>query len=279
MAIEIALKEVSPFLIAFSRICLAALFLLSFVLYKNYSFPKDKNSWYILVLAGLLNNAVPFFLIGWGQQYISISTAAIMVSCGPFIALVLSHYTTQDEKFSLLKLLSVSLGFLGVFVLLGGDIVNQRVDAIYGQLAILLATAGYVGSGLLIRKLKHINVVVCSTSMLLTTTVVMLPLVSLIEIVSVDFLGLSVLSLLYLAIFPTAFASLIRVELVQRTGVQFMSQVAYLIPIFAIFWAWVFLSELPSINAWLALLLILLGLGVRRLEKQEKRKIKKISKQ
>ena len=193
-----------------------------------------------------------------------------MVSCGPFIALVLSHYTTQDEKFSLLKLLSVSLGFLGVFVLLGGDIVNQRVDAIYGQLAILLATAGYVGSGLLIRKLKHINVVVCSTSMLLTTTVVMLPLVSLIEIVSVDFLGLSVLSLLYLAIFPTAFASLIRVELVQRTGVQFMSQVAYLIPIFAIFWAWVFLSELPSINAWLALLLILLGLGVRRLEKQEK---------
>ena len=270
MAIEIALKEVSPFLIAFSRICLAALFLLSFVLYKNYSFPKDKNSWYILVLAGLLNNAVPFFLIGWGQQYISSSTAAIMVSCGPFIALVLSHYTTQDEKFSLLKLLSVSLGFLGVFVLLGGDIVNQRVDAIYGQLAILLATAGYVGSGLLIRKLKHINVVVCSTSMLLTTTVVMLPLVSLIEIVSVDFLGLSVLSLLYLAIFPTAFASLIRVELVQRTGVQFMSQVAYLIPIFAIFWAWVFLSELPSINAWLALLLILLGLGVRRLEKQEK---------
>ncbi len=179
----------------------------------------------------------------------------------------------------MLKLLSVSLGFLGVGVLLGGDIVNQRVDAIYGQLAILLATAGYVGSGLLIRKLKHINVVVCSTSMLLTTTVVMLPLVSLIEIVSVDFLGLSVLSLLYLAIFPTAFASLIRVELVQRTGVQFMSQVAYLIPIFAIFWAWVFLSELPSINAWLALLLILLGLGVRRLEKQEKRKIKKISKQ
>jgi len=263
-------------LIAFSRICLAALFLLAFVLYKNYSFPKDKTSWYILIIAGLLNNAVPFFLIGWGQQYISGSTAAIMLSCGPFIALILSHYTTHDEKFSLFKLLSVLLGFLGVFVLLGGDVLNQRVDAIYGQLAVLLATAGYVGSGLLIRKLKHINVVVCLTLMLLTATIIMLPLVSFGEIISVDFLGVSVLSLLYLAIFPTAFASLVRVELVQRAGVQFMSQVAYLIPIFAIFWAWVFLSELPSINAWLALFLILLGLGVRRLEKQKK--IKKTSK-
>ena len=254
-------------MIAFTRTCLATLFLLVFVLYKNYSFPKDKNSWYILVLAGLLNNAVPFFLIGWGQQYISSSTAAIMLSCGPFITLVLSHYTTHDEKFSLLKLLSVLFGFLGVFVLLGGDILNQRIDAIYGQLAILLATAGYVSSGILIRKLKHVNVAVCSTSMLLTAAIVMLPFVSIGEIVSVDFLGVSALSLLYLAVFPTAFASLMRVELVQRAGVQFMSQVAYLIPIFAIFWSWVFLSELPSINAWLALFLILLGLGVRRLEK------------
>ncbi len=45
-----------------------------------------------------------------------------------------------------------------------------------------------------------------------------------------------------------------------------MSQVAYLIPIFAIFWAWMFLSELPDINTWLALFLILLGLIIRRIK-------------
>ncbi len=189
-----------------------------------------------------------------------------MLSCGPFIALVLSHYTTQDEKFSIYKLISVALGFLGVFVLVGGDVVNQNVDAIYGQLAVLLATVGYISAGLLIRKLKHINVVVCSTSMFLTATVVMLPFVSVYEIMSIDFTGSSTLTIVYLAIFPTAIASLVRVQLVQRTGVQFMSQVAYLIPIFAIFWAWVFLSELPTVNAWIALLLILLGLVIRRVK-------------
>ena len=45
-----------------------------------------------------------------------------------------------------------------------------------------------------------------------------------------------------------------------------MSQVAYLIPIFAIFWAWLFLSELPNVNAWIALLLILFGLIIRKVK-------------
>lgn len=234
--------------------------------YKKYSFPKDKKSWYILILAGVLNNAVPFYLISWGQQFINSSTAAIMLSCGPFIALLLSHYTTDDEKFSTYKLISVLLGFFGVFILLGGDILNQRVDAIYGQLAVLLATFGYIGAGLLIRKLKHINVVICSTSMFLTATIFMLPFVSIYEVINIDFTNNSALIIIYLAIFPTAIASLVRVKLVQKVGVQFMSQVSYLIPIFSIFWAWLFLSELPNINAWIALLMILLGLIIRRVK-------------
>ncbi len=189
-----------------------------------------------------------------------------MLSCGPFIALLLSHYTTDDEKFSLFKLISVAFGFLGVFILVGSDIANQRVDAIYGQLAVLLATVCYISAGLLIRKLRNINVVVCSTSMFLTATFVMLPFISFSEISQIDFGGVSALTIVYLAIFPTAIASLVRVKLVQRVGVQFMSQVAYIIPLFAIFWAWVFLSELPNANAWIALCFILLGLLIRRIK-------------
>jgi len=189
-----------------------------------------------------------------------------MLSCGPFIALVLSHYTTQDEKLTLFKVISVVFGFLGVFVLVGDDVVVGKIDAIYGQLSILLATVGYISSGILIRKLKNINVVVCSTSMFITATVVMLPFVSYSQLNAIDFTINSTVSIVYLAIVPTALASLVRVQLVQRVGVQFMSQVAYLIPIFAIFWAWVFLSELPNINAWIALFLILFGLFIRRLK-------------
>lgn len=267
IAVEIALASYDPFIIAFFRITLATLFLLAVMKIKQLHFPRDSKSWTILILVGILNNALPFFLISWGQQHISASTAAIMLAVGPFIALILSHYITHDEKFTLLKLLGVILGFLGVFTLLGNDFLNQRHDSLKGELAMLGATLGYIGSGLLLRKVSYIPTVVCSTSMFLTATLAMLPFSFLYDINSDTFLSLSVISIVYLAIFPTALASLIRVRLVQKVGVQFMSQVSYLIPIFAIFWSWVFFTELPSTSAWLALVLVLLGLFIRKLER------------
>lgn len=234
------------------------------MIFNKLSFPQDRKSWLILVIAGILNNAIPFYLISWGQQYISGSTAAIMLSFGPFVALILSHFTTHDEKFSIFKLLSVVLGFIGVFILLGGDIISKNSDALVGQLAVLLATIGYITSGLLIRKLGDINTIVCSTSMLLTGAIVMIPFVSIKELLDIQIISTAGYSVIYLALLPTALASLVRVKLVQKVGIQFMSQVAYLIPIFAIFWSWVFLSEIPKLTALIALSLIIIGLFIRK---------------
>lgn len=253
-------------MVAFGRISIAGLFLLIIIFYKKLSFPGDIKTWLLLLLAGILNNAIPFYLISWGQQYISSSNAAIMLSCSPFIALVISHFTTHDEKFSLYKLISVILGFFGVFILVGDNVISKEIDAIYGQLAVLLATTGYISAGLLIRKLGNLNTVICSTSMLLTASLVMIPFVSYSEISNLNLDNISTVAIVFLALVPTAFATLIRVQLVKRVGIQFMSQVAYLIPIFAIFWAWLFLSELPNINAWIALILILLGLIIRKIK-------------
>ncbi|RXJ60798.1 DMT family transporter [Candidatus Marinarcus aquaticus] len=268
IAVEMALTTYDPFIIAFFRIFFATLFLLAVMRVKQLHFPRDSKSWTILICVGILNNALPFFLISWGQQYISASTAAIMLAVGPFIALILSHYITHDEKFTLLKLIGVILGFLGVFILLGHDFLNQRHDSLKGELAMLGATLGYIGSGLLLRRVSYLPTVVCSSSMFLTATLSMLPFLFLYDINSHTILNFSLISVVYLAIFPTALASLIRVQLVQNVGVQFMSQVSYLIPIFAIFWSWVFFKKLPSTSAWLALVLILSGLFIRKLEKK-----------
>ena len=265
VAVEIALENYSPLLIAFIRIALAALILLPFVFYKSLSFPKDTKTISILIIAGILNNAIPFFLISWGQQYINASTASIMLACGPFITLILSHYVTDDEKFTLYKLLGVILGFLGVFILLGDDFVHQRHDAIYGEIAILLSTIGYIGSGLLLRKVSHLSVTVCSTSMFITATLFLTPFVFFTQKIETLSLNNSLVAIIFLAVVPTAIASLIRVRMVQKVGVQFMSQVSYLIPIFAIFWSFVFFGEIPKLAAVFALGFILIGLFIRKL--------------
>jgi len=266
VGIEIALTGFDPFLVAFGRIALAALFLTIVVFLQRLSFPKDLNTWIILVFIGFLNNAMPFFLISWGQQFISASTASVMLAVGPLIALVASHYITHDEKFTLFKLLGVLLGFIGVFILLGEDFFIEQDNSFYGKLAMLIAIFGYIFSGLLIRKISYVNTVVCSASMFITATSMMLPFIFFISLENSFLSTEAFVAIIYLAIVPTAIASLLRIKLVQKVGVQFMSQVAYLIPMFAIFWAWVFLNDVPSITVLISLVFILSGVFMRHVK-------------
>ena len=266
VSISYSVEYFPPFIIAFGRILLASLFLLFFVFWNKLSFPRDKRTWSILILIGALNNAVPFYLISWGQQYISASTASVMLAVGPFIALVMSHYIVNDEKFTFYKLLGVLLGFIGVFILLGEDFFSGDENSFYGKIAMLSAVFGYIISGFLIRKISYVPTLVCSSSMFITASIMMFPFLFFIPFESFEIVSMPFLVIIYLAIVPTASASLIRINLVQKVGVQFMSQVAYLIPMFAIFWSWIFFDEMPKSTIIIALVFIFLGLFIRRLK-------------
>ncbi len=268
VAIEYSLNDFSPFVIGFARIALSALFLTIFVYINKLSFPNDIKTWGILFLIGALNNAIPFLLIPWGQQYISASAASVMLAVGPFLALILSHFISHDEHFTVYKLLGVIFGFLGVFILFGDDFFSGNQDSIYGKIALFFAVCGYISAGFLIRKIASVNTLVLSSGMFITATIILLPLVFILPNTSNSTIfSISFLSVIYLAIFPTAIASIIRIKLVQKVGVQFMSQVAYLIPMFAIFWSWVLFDAIPDPVLIVALVFILSGLFIRNIKK------------
>lgn len=268
VAIEYSLEGFSPFIIGFGRILLSAMFLTIFVYLNKLSFPRDKRIWAILFLIGALNNAIPFFLIPWGQQFISASTASVMLAIGPFLALILAHFITHDEKFSIYKLISVIFGFIGVFVLFGEDFFSGNENSFYGKVALFFAVCGYISSGFLIRKISYVPTLVTSSGMFITASVMMFPFLFILPLneASNDIFSLQFLTIVYLTIVPTATASLLRIKLVQKVGVQFMSQVAYLIPIFAIFWSWLFFDEMPQAVLLTALGFIFLGLFIRNLK-------------
>jgi len=266
VGIGYALTAFHPLIVAFARILISAVLIGLIIWVQKLPMPRGAQSWILLILLGLINNALPFYLISWGQQYVSAATAAVLLAIGPFVALIMAHWLTHDEKISPFKLIGVALGFAGVFILFGEDLFKGEIHGLYGKLAILIATVGYVSSGLMIRKLSHLNTLVCAGSMFMTASVWMLPFVWLVPFGIKDLHWAPVLTLFYLALVPTALASVIRIKLVQRTGVQFMSQVSYLIPIFAIFWAWVFFGTVPALTVWIALALILSGLFIRKLK-------------
>ena len=266
IGIEIAIKELDVFQVTFGRVFIAFLFLLPFVLYKKLPLPRGKKNWMWLSLSALLNTALPFSLINAGQEYITSGMSALMIGFGPFITLLLAHYFTHDEKISKYKIYSVALGFIGLILLLGDNFLASNISELKGQFLVLIASLSYALSSLLVRKISGVPYLMLSFSMFAVSALVLTPIVIYLYWGQSLEVNQSTLAILYLGILPTAVASIYRVKMVQEVGVQFMSQVSYLIPIFALIWAWLVLDEIPKAITLAALAIVLFGLYIRNKE-------------
>ncbi len=70
----------------------------------------------------------------------------------------------------------------------------------------------------------------------------------------------STLSLIYLGVFPTGIAWLLRFRILKKNGLVFQAQVAYLIPIFGVILGYLFLKELITIKVVFALIAVVIGI-------------------
>lgn len=259
---DIALAHFSPLAITCWRVVLAAVVILLICRQLQLRIPTDVRSLTLFALIGVLNSAVPFTLIGWGQQSVNSAVTALLIATSPFITLLLSHIMTVDDRFSRNRLLGLMVGFSGVALLFGHGIMIS-ISSAPGMLAIILASACYSASSLLIRKLAHLRSLVIVAGSLLIGGAMLLPiLLWQFPPWQQQASASSIAAILFLAIFPTATAYVLRAQIVQLNGAVFMSNAGYLIPLFATLWAWIFLSEIPSAIMWAAMLLIFTGIYI-----------------
>lgn len=259
---DIALAHFSPLAITCWRVVLAAVVILLICRQLQLRIPTDARSLTLFALIGVLNSAVPFTLIGWGQQSVNSAITALLIATSPFITLLLSHFMTLDDRFSHNRLFGLMVGFSGVVLLFGHGILISG-SSVSGMLAIILASACYAASSLLIRKLAHLRSLVIVAGSLLIGGAMLLPvLLWQFPPWQQQASTSSIAAILFLAIFPTATAYVLRAQIVQLNGAVFMSNAGYLIPLFATLWAWIFLSEIPSAIMWAAMLLIFSGIYI-----------------
>lgn len=263
---EVALDDFSPVAIATYRVSLAAVLLCLICYWRGLQVRLDAQALLLLTAIGVLNSAIPFTLIGWGQLRIDSATTAILLACSPFATLLMSHYMTADDRFSWHKLVGLLFGFSGVCVLIGRGL-YEGGGSVAGMLAVVLAACCYSLSSLLIRRLGAMPRLLLVTGSLLAASLVLLPVtLVLYPPWQQSYHSVSLGALVFLAIGPTAIAYVMRAQIVKINGAVFMSTVGYLIPLFAVLWGWLFLGLRPGVHLWLALLLILSGvaLGQRR---------------
>ncbi len=266
-AIKVGLNDFSPTSVASLRLIIASIFLL-FLFYiqkKNIIFTKEVI--FLLIIIGIIGNFIPFYLISWAEQFIPSSTAGMLMAIGPIITLVMSHFLTKNEKFSLMKFISIIIGLIGVFFIFNinslNNILNNSSIDILAKLLVILAAFGYMLSNIIAyEKLNDIDSFSITTFATTFGAIFSLPFFVYdlsINDFNYDFEINSVYAIIYLGIFPTAIAFQFRYYITKTSGPVFLSYVAYLIPVFAVIWGYILLSEKIGLQSLIGIFLILLG--------------------
>ncbi len=274
-AIKVGLNSFSPIGVASLRLIIASIFLLFLFYLQKKIIIFTKEVLLLLVVIGIIGNFIPFYLISWAEQFIPSSTAGMLMAIGPIITLVMSHFLTKSEKFSLMKFISISIGLLGVFFIFNLNsfdnlLISNPIDII-AKLLVIIAAFGYMLSNIIAyEKLNHIDSFSITTFATTFGAIFSLPFF-IFDITfnnfDYDFNYNSAYAIIYLGIFPTAIAFQFRYYITKTSGPVFLSYVAYLIPAFAVIWGYILLSEKIGLNSLIGIILILFGvyLGQNRL--------------
>src|SRR4051812_8638578 len=259
--IKVAVREVSPGEVVFGRVLVGTLGLLPAVWFLGGWGPTWaglRRFWRPLLLVGIFNAALPFWLLAWSEKKLDSGLAAVLQASMPLFTAGFVFFVARSERVTGLKLVGVVVGFLGVLLLVGA----QPSGDVLSALAVLLTALLYAGSSVYAAKrLRDAPVLVISLGALAFATVATLPLgiaqlpgelpswKVIAAIVALGAAGLSVAYLLYFS-------------LIAGSGAPYAALVTYLVPALALVYGAVFLDEAVTASALGGLALILAGVAL-----------------
>ena len=260
--IKIATYSYEPITLALVRVIFACIPLSILCKIKKIKLEAFGKNWKSYALIGLCNIAIPFILIAIGTAKINSYLAAILMSTTPLSGSTLAHIFTNNEKITFLKSIGILIGFSGIVLLFFDKVIINSENYLYVLITILGSTFYSIG-GLLTLKLKNKKNENVTTSTTIWSVIFLLPFSLIIETPwnSSPTLA-STLSLLYLGVIATGLAWLIRFRILTVNGLVFQTQVAYLIPIFGIFFGYFLMDETITWRVLLSLVIILIGIYI-----------------
>lgn len=236
--VGIAVHELPPFSLVTLRVGIAALALNLAVAISGQRMPSDLRSWSAFAGMGLLNNAVPFSLLVWGQTQIASGVASILNATTPVFTVIVAHLLTRDERMSAGRLVGVVAGFAGVIVMIGPTVLVGFGTHLLAEFACIGAAVFYACAGVYGRRFKAMGLspLVTATAQVSASTLMLIPLALIVDqpwalpAPSLVTLG----AVLGLGLLATATGYNIYFRLLASAGATNLLLVTFLIPITAI---------------------------------------------
>ena len=261
MFIKVALRELEPATLILGRLGLAALTLAIVVplaIGRRATVEELRDNWRWLCVVGLVNTAIPFWLLSWGETRIDSGLASIIQAAVPIFNAVIAFAFFAESRVTGARLAGVGVGFVGVALLVSA----QPSGKVLGALAVVGMALCYGLGGLLAtRHLRQVRPLVVALGSTSVSALAALP-AGVIEAPH-HALGWKVVgSLVTLGVVGTAVAYLLFFGMISGAGSGFASLVTYLIPPIALAYGAVFLGERFGASAFGGLALVLAGVAL-----------------
>ena len=264
LVIAISVDTIDPISIVFYRLVLGALVLALVVFARGQKFPRSVRIWGGFLAMAIAGNALPFFLITWGQQTIDSGVAGMIMAIMPLMTMLFAHYLVKGETLNRYKIIGFIMGITGVTLLLG-PVFEGGARALLSGLAIFTAATCYAVNAILIKRLPRFSPMVGACGVLIMASLVILPIWLVMAPDNNNISEDSMLAVIWLGIGPTGIATIILFSVIDRAGPTFLSTINYLVPVVAFLCGAWLLSEPASWHHFVALATILSGIAITRI--------------
>ena len=258
--LRLAAPEFGAVALIFIRTAIAALVLIPIISYQKH-WSTMTTHWRGLLFVGLFNNALPYCLFAYIIVSMSSGFASIINAFTPIFAAIIAFIWLKDRLNSA-AMVGLLIAFLAaLFLVFDTQSIDHQVEFLPIFIG-MFATIGYGLASSFNRKyMNHLPSIVVTTGSQIAAALLLAPL----AIVFWPESQPSVTawsSVIALGILCTALALILFYNLLQQVGVTKTVAVTYLVPIFAIFWGWLFLHEAITIFMLLAMLCIFIGISL-----------------
>ena len=261
--IKVIVDDTGPFELVTGRLFLGAVTVAAFMRVRRIPIAVQPVLIARISVMALGSNVIPFALIAWGEEHIDSGLASVLNSMVPIFTAIVAAAVLAEERFTRARLLGLLLGFTGVVVLTGDDVMRITDSDVLGELAVVAAAACY-GMGAVYARtlLREHDPVTISIWQLSLGALFAVPLVFIFEGTPDFSLGLDAIgALIALGIFGTGIGYITWLWLIETTGSVRASLVTYIVPAVGLLLGWLVLGESVGLSIILGGLCIVAGVA------------------
>ncbi|MBN2571144.1 MAG: EamA family transporter [Ignavibacteriales bacterium] len=262
LAIKFGLYSFTPFFSIGLRFFFASVLIFIIMKFRGMTLQIDFLSLKLYLALTFFSFVIPFGLVYWAEQFIDTGLASILFAVYPFFIIIFSYLFLPDEKIGMLKIIGVTLGFVGIIIIFFEDFNIDFSNDLVGMLFVMLSAVLQASIAVLIKKCgQHLNPITMNFLPLLSSGIILLFVGYFLEDRSYwkfDFNG--ILSVSYLAIFGTVVAFTSYYWLLKRMNIVVLSMNALITPVVAIILGWIILFEKFSLFDIIGSCIVLIGI-------------------